>query len=91
MNDIDFNQLVFGYTFPPAYIHMLTQLLWVWDQLDLQDKEDDHERITLHTGNCLDCGQHRDLVNGRCVNTRTVGTVLCPFDYDRLVVGAQNQ
>ncbi len=26
------------------------------------------ETITLHTGNCARCGQHKSLVNGRCVD-----------------------
>ena len=34
MKENEFNQLVFGYTFPGAYIHMLTQLLWCRDKIE---------------------------------------------------------
>lgn len=34
---LEFNQQVFGHTFPPAYVHILTQLLRVREHI--QDKE----------------------------------------------------
>ncbi len=35
----DFNQAVFGYTFPPGYIAMLKMLLWCRKAQEMLDEE----------------------------------------------------
>ncbi len=37
-----------------------------WVLIHVYD-EDDYEHIVLEQAHCSQCGQHRDLVNGRCV------------------------
>ena len=42
-------------------------LLWTYTDW-LQGEEDEFEHITLEQAHCSVCGQHRDLINGRCLD-----------------------
>lgn len=48
---------------------VLVGLPLMWEVINwMDDREDEFEHIVLEQAHCSDCGQHRDLINGRCVN-----------------------
>lgn len=54
--------------YPVATIVLL--LPWINVLIDYYnaDYEDEFEHIVLEAAHCSECGQHRDLINGRCIN-----------------------
>lgn len=62
-----------GYGLNPVIAFPITTLLILVPIIgaayyEMPYNEDDFEHITLEKAHCSNCGQHRDLVNGRCAH-----------------------